>query len=203
MRLSPRLDFTADMGSLISERQLANTIRHVEDARSKGARVLTGGRSRPDIGPLFYAPTVLTEVRPEMTCFAEETFGPVVAVYRFTGEAEAVQRANDGTYGLNASIFTRDGRRGRALAAQVRCGTVNINEGYAASFGSVAMPMGGMRDSGLGRRQGPEGILRYTESQSVATQRVLPVAACLGLSDERFARVLTRALRVLNRAHRP
>jgi acyl-CoA reductase-like NAD-dependent aldehyde dehydrogenase len=203
MRLTTDLDFTADMGSLVSERQLVNTVRHVEDARSKGARVLTGGRRRADIGPLFYAPTVLADVRPDMVCFAEETFGPVVALYRFTEEAEAVQRANDGRYGLNASIFTRDGHRGRALAAQVRCGSVNINEGYGATFGSIALPMGGMRDSGLGRRQGPEGILRYTETQSVATQRLLPVAAFLGLSDERFARVLTGALRVLNRAHRP
>jgi succinate-semialdehyde dehydrogenase / glutarate-semialdehyde dehydrogenase len=203
MRLSTRLDFTGDMGSLISEQQLATTVRHVDDARSKGARVLTGGRPRPDIGPLFYAPTVLTDVRPGMACFAEETFGPVVSVYRFTEEAEAVQRANDGSYGLNASIFTRDGHRGRALAARVQCGTVNINEGYGATFGSVAMPMGGMRDSGLGRRQGPEGILRYTETQSVATQRVLPIAACLGLSDERFAKVLTGALRLLHKTHRP
>jgi succinate-semialdehyde dehydrogenase / glutarate-semialdehyde dehydrogenase len=203
MRLSTGLDFSADMGSMISERQLATTVAHVEDAKAKGARVLTGGHARPDVGPLFYAPTVLTGVQPGMSCFADETFGPVVSVYRFNDENEAVDRANDGPYGLNASIFTRDGHRGRALAARLRCGTVNINEGYAATFGSVATPMGGMRDSGLGRRQGAEGILRFTETQSIATQRGLPIAPTMGISAERYAWLLTGALRVLHKARRP
>jgi succinate-semialdehyde dehydrogenase / glutarate-semialdehyde dehydrogenase len=203
MRLSASLDFTGDMGSLISQAQLDTVTAHVEDARAKGARVLAGGRPRPDVGPLFYEPTVLEGVHPSMACFGDETFGPVVSLYRFSDEAEAVARANEGSYGLNASICTRDGRRGRALAARLRCGTVNVNEPFGASFASIDSPMGGMRDSGLGRRQGAEGIHRYTESQTVATQRGLPIAPVGGMSDRMFARVLTGTLRVLKKSGRP
>ncbi|HSS67867.1 MAG TPA: succinic semialdehyde dehydrogenase [Nocardioidaceae bacterium] len=203
MRLSPALDFSADMGSMISATQVARTQQHVDDARSRGAEVLTGGRTRPEAGPLFYEPTVLTGVQPGMACFADETFGPVVSLYRFTDERDAVVRANDGEYGLNASIWTRDAARGRAIAAQIRCGTVNVNEGYAPTFGSIDAPMGGMRQSGLGRRQGPDGIHRFTDVQAIATQRVLPIAPAFGMSDRVFATAMTGALRVLKAVRRP
>ncbi|MGH3425773.1 MAG: succinic semialdehyde dehydrogenase, partial [Nocardioidaceae bacterium] len=203
MRLSTEFDFSADMGSLVSQAQLDTVTSHVEDARAQGATVLAGGRARPDIGPLFYEPTVLTDVHPGMTCFSNETFGPVVSVYRFADETDAVARANDGPYGLNASVYTRDGPRGRQVACRIRCGTVNVNEAYAASFGSVDAPMGGMGDSGLGRRQGPEGILRYTQTQTVATQRLLPMRPVLGLSEQGYAKAMTATLRLLKRLHRP
>lgn len=203
MRLSAGFDYGADMGSLISQAQLDTVTSHVEDATSKGARVLAGGRSRPDLGPLFYEPTVLTDVRPGMTCFGDETFGPVVSVYRFTDEADAVARANDGPFGLNAAIFTRDARRGRALAQQIRCGTVTVNEGYSAGFGSIDSPMGGMGSSGLGRRQGSDGILRFTEAQTVATQRLVPFRPLPGMSQQMFADSLTVTLRLLKKLHRP
>lgn len=202
MQLSTEMSFSGDMGSLVSQAQLDTVTRHVHDAVAKGATVVTGGKARPDIGPLFYEPTVLTGVKPGMACFGNETFGPVVSVYRFTDENEAVDRANDGSYGLNASVYTRDGARGRAIAARIKCGTVNINEAYGATFGSIDSPMGGMRDSGLGRRQGAEGVHRYTESQSVATQRLLPIAPVLGLSDEQYSKVLTATLRLLKKARR-
>jgi acyl-CoA reductase-like NAD-dependent aldehyde dehydrogenase len=203
MRIGPALDYSVDMGSLMSQDQLDKVVAHVEDARAKGATVVTGGRPRPDIGPLFYEPTVLTGVRPGMACFAGETFGPVVSVYRFSDEHDAVARANEGDFGLNASIFTRDAARGRRLARQIRCGTVNVNEGYGASFGSIDAPMGGVKNSGLGRRQGAEGIHRYTESQVVATQRLIPIASVLGIGDERFNKVMTRVLRLLRSTGRP
>ncbi len=203
LRLTRSLDYAGDMGSLVSPAQMATVERHVEDARALGATVVTGGRARPDVGPLFYEPTVLTGVRPGMTCFAEETFGPVVSVYRFGDEAEAVARANDGDYGLNACIFTRDAARGRTLARQVRCGTVSVNESYSATFGSVDAPMGGMRGSGLGRRQGVEGVHRFTDTQAVATQRVLPIAPVLGMSDAGFAKAMTTTLRMLKKLRRP
>lgn len=203
MRLSAALDFSADMGSLISQRQLDTVVGHVDDARIKGAQVLTGGRPRPDIGPFFYEPTVLADVRPGMACFSDETFGPVASVYRFSDEADAVARANEGRYGLNAAIFTRDARRGRALAQQIRCGTVTINEAYGAGFGSIDAPMGGMGDSGLGRRQGAEGLHRFTEPQTIATQRLLPLRPALGLSDASHAKALTATMRTLKRLHRP
>ncbi len=199
MTLRAGLDWGSDMGSLISRDQLDTVVAHVEDAVAKGARVLTGGRARPDLGPYFYEPTILEGVTPDMTCFGDETFGPVIALYRFGDESDAVARANAGQYGLNAAIYTRDGARGRALARQVKCGTVNVNEAFGATFGSIDSPMGGMRDSGLGRRQGAEGIHRYTESQSVATQRLIRFAPMLGMSEETYAKVMTANLRVMNK----
>ncbi|MEW5543191.1 aldehyde dehydrogenase family protein, partial [Streptomyces cyaneofuscatus] len=92
-----------------------------------------------------------------------ETFGPVVAVYRFSDEDEVIAEANATPYGLNSSVWTTDSKRGHEVAARLRTGTVNINEGYAPAYGSVQSPMGGMKDSGLGRRHGSEGILKYTE----------------------------------------
>ncbi len=202
MRLEPGLGWGADMGTLISQRQLDATVAHVEDARSRGARVLAGGRARPDVGPFSYEPTVLEGVTPAMRCFEDETFGPVVSVYRFVEESEAVARANEGSYGLNASVWSRDGARARALARRVRCGTVNVNEAFAATFASIDAPMGGMRESGLGRRQGAEGVLRFTETQSVATQRLVRFAPVLGMSDEVYARVMTAQLRLMKRLGR-
>ncbi|MGH3383687.1 MAG: succinic semialdehyde dehydrogenase [Nocardioidaceae bacterium] len=202
IQLSASFDWAGDMGSLVSEAQLDTVRSHVDDAVAKGATVLAGGRPRPDVGPLFYEPTVLSGVSPSMTCFGNETFGPVVSLYRFHDEADAVERANAGSYGLNASVFTRDGKRGREIARQIKAGSVNINEGYAASFGSVDTPMGGMRESGLGRRQGAEGIHRYTESQTVATQRLLPIAPVLGMGDRRYAQLMGASLRLLRRRTR-
>src|SRR6478736_5791646 len=202
MTLGATLEWGNDMGSLISQQQLDNVTAHVEDAVAKGARVLTGGRARPDLGPFFYGPTILEGVTPEMTCFGHETFGPVISLYRFHDEADAVSRANAGEYGLNASIYSQDGPRARDLAARIRCGTVNVNEAFAATFGSLEAPMGGMRESGLGRRQGSEGILRYTEAQSVATQRLVRIAPAFGLSDETYGKVMTANLRLLKKLGR-
>jgi succinate-semialdehyde dehydrogenase / glutarate-semialdehyde dehydrogenase len=164
--------------------------------------VLTGGRVRPDLGPLFYEPTVLTGVTPDMACFAEETFGPVVSVYRVRDAAAAIALANDSEYGLNASVWTADPARGREVAAQLQCGTVNVNEGFAATFGSLDAPMGGMKNSGIGRRQGATGLLRFVEEQSVATQHGLPLAPSLGLAPKTFVRGFTGALRLFRRLNR-
>ncbi|MEU5398825.1 succinic semialdehyde dehydrogenase [Streptomyces sp. NPDC005963] len=197
MRLGHALAYGADMGSLAGERQLAAVTRHVEEAVAKGATVVAGGTARPDIGPYFYEPTILDGVEPPMAVCAEETFGPVVSLYRFTDEDAAVEAANATPYGLNASIWTRDGRRGRALATRLRAGTVNINEAYASAYGSVQSPMGGMKDSGLGRRHGSEGILKYTEAQTVAQQRLLPLAPSHGMDDRKYTDVMSRSLRAM------
>ena len=202
LTLGASLDWSVDMGSLISQSQLDTVSAHVADAVAKGARVLTGGRARPDLGPYFYEPTILDGVTPEMTCFGEETFGPVISIYRFHDEADAIARANAGEFGLNAAIFTQDITRGREIARQIKCGTVNINEGFGATFGSLAAPMGGMRESGLGRRQGSEGIHRYTETQSVASQHLLRIGPSMGLSEQQYAKVMTLGLRALKKLGR-
>ena len=202
MTLGATLDWGNDMGTLISQAQLDTVVAHVDDAVAKGARVLTGGNHRPDLGPYFFEPTILEGVTPDMTCFGKETFGPVVSLYRFHDEADAIARANDGLYGLNASIYSQDGARARFIARHIKCGTVNINEGFAATFGSIDSPMGGMRESGTGRRQGAEGVLRFTETQSVGTQRVLRIAPQLGMSDETYAKVMTANLHLLKKIGR-
>jgi acyl-CoA reductase-like NAD-dependent aldehyde dehydrogenase len=199
LRLGGALDYSVDVGSLTSARQLGRVEEHVADAVAKGATVLTGGRARPDLGPFFYEPTILSGVEPGMKCYDEETFGPVVALYRVASEEEAVARANETRYGLSASVWTRDEWRGREVAARIRAGTVNVNEGYAATWASVDAPIGGMKDSGLGRRHGAEGILKYTEPQTIAVQRLLPVAAPAGAGKERYARWMSRALALLRR----
>lgn len=202
LTLGASTNWEVDMGTLVSQAQLDTVEAHVADAVAKGARVLTGGRARPDLGPYYYEPTILEGVTPEMTCFGTETFGPLVSLYRFHDESEAVDRANEGVYGLNASIYTRDTRRGRMLARLLKAGTVNVNEPYGAAFGSLAAPMGGMRESGLGRRQGAEGILRYTETQSVGTQHGPAIAPPFGMSEEKYAALMTGALKVLKKVGR-
>ncbi|MFJ9345727.1 succinic semialdehyde dehydrogenase [Streptomyces sp. NPDC101237] len=197
MRLGRSLAYGADMGSLVGERQLETVTRHVAEAVEKGATVVAGGTARPDIGPYFYEPTILDGVEDAMAVCTEETFGPVVSLYRFRTEDEAVEHANGTPYGLNSSVWTRNGSRGRAVAARLRTGTVNINEGYAPAYGSVQSPMGGMKDSGLGRRHGSEGILKYTEAQTVAQQRLLPMAPSLGMDDEKYAAFMSTSLKVM------
>ncbi|MDT0202034.1 succinic semialdehyde dehydrogenase [Nocardioides sp. AE5] len=192
-------EWTTDVGSLISADQLATVSAHVEDAVAKGAKVLAGGRARPDLGPYFYEPTILEGVTPEMTCFGNETFGPVISVYRFHDETQAIAKANEGEYGLNGAIYSQDGNRARAIAREIKCGTININEAYGATFASLDAPMGGMRQSGMGRRQGAEGIHRYTEVQSVGTQRVWGFRPPKGVSNEAFAKTLTLSARVMKK----
>lgn len=197
MRLGSSLAYGADMGSLAGERQLAAVQRHVDDAVAKGATLVTGGVARPDIGPLFYEPTILDGVETAMAVCGEETFGPVVSIYRFTDEDQVIEEANGTPYGLNSSVWTKDARRGHAVSARLRTGTVNINEGYAPAYGSAQAPMGGMKESGLGRRHGSEGILKYTEAQTVAHQRLLPMAPSFGMDDEKYAAFMTRSLKVM------
>jgi succinate-semialdehyde dehydrogenase/glutarate-semialdehyde dehydrogenase len=187
----------AGVASMTTARQIEIVDRHVRDAVDKGATLLAGGRRRPEIGPLFYEPTVLAGVAPGMLAFADETFGPVVSVYSFESDDDAVAQANASCYGLNASVWSRDLRRARAVASRLRTGTVNVNEAYAATWVSTASPIGGMKESGIGRRHGREGILKYTEAQTIATQRLLPLAPLSFLRGTAYEHTMTRLLKVL------
>lgn len=195
MDLNPRLDYTADMGSLASGAQLARVSGHIEDAVSKGAKVLIGGNARPDIGPYFYEPTLLAGVTGEMDLCREETFGPVAALYRFRDEDEVVRLANEGDLGLSFSVWTTDERRGQKIAARLEAGTVGINDAFAAAWAATDAPMGGFKDSGVGRRHGAEGILKYTEAQTVSSQRMSVSGALPGGDAARYAKVVTVALK--------
>ena len=170
LQLGAEQTYGPQVGALASHDQLDKVREHVEDAVAKGARVVAGGRHRPDIGDLFYEPTVLTDVTPDMALYREETFGPVVAVYPVTSDDEAVEQVNDTEYGLNASVYCDDTGRARSIAERLRAGTVNVNDGYSSAWASLDAPMGGMKASGLGRRHGREGLLKYTESQTITVR---------------------------------
>jgi succinate-semialdehyde dehydrogenase / glutarate-semialdehyde dehydrogenase len=199
MTLGANLGWGDDMGSLISQDQLDTVKEHVEDAVSKGAKVLAGGRARPDVGPYFFEPTLLADVTDDMSLFADETFGPVAALSTFASEDEAVERANASRFGLNFSVWTKDAARGRELGTRLQAGTVNVNEGFIAAWGSVDAPMGGWKDSGLGRRHGAIGIKKYTEEQTIAVQRVMAIAAPRGVSQRVYSLAMTLGLRILRR----
>ncbi len=195
LELGARHAMDVDVGSLSSDDQLQRVEAHVEDAREKGATVATGGRARPDIGPYVYEPTVLTDVEPGMELHREETFGPVVAVYPVADTEEAVGRANDSDYGLNAAVFTGDTKRGREVAARIDCGTVNVNDPWPAVMGSTDTPQGGIKESGIGVRHGPEGLLKYTDSRSVLVQRGGPIAVPDWVPGRLYERVAETLLR--------
>lgn len=193
----PAFDFSTDVGSLTLPSQLQRVAAVVADAVAKGATVLTGGRARPDLGPLFYEPTVLIGVTDEMVCMRAETFGPVVAITVVDTVDEAVGLANDSEFGLNASVFSRTVRRGRQVADLIDAGSVNVNEGYRATFSSLDAPMGGMKHSGLGRRNGPEGILRFVEARTVAAATGLMTLPRTGPEFARRAPLMFALLRAL------
>jgi len=194
--MSAAFDFSSELSSLIDETQMERVHSHVEDAVSKGATLLTGGKPRPDVGPLFYAATVLTDVSEDMRMCREETFGPVTAIYGYTEIDQAIATANDSAFGLHFSLWTRDTARAVELAGSLDAGSVTINDGLVASWGSHEAPMGGMKDSGLGRRHGLEGVLKFTESQTVAVQRLIPAYAPFAGID---TRLYTRMIEILTK----
>jgi succinate-semialdehyde dehydrogenase/glutarate-semialdehyde dehydrogenase len=164
-----------DVGTLASAAQLDRVETAVDEAVDAGATLLTGGRRRPDVGPYAYEPTVLTDVPTEVPLATEETFGPVVAVTSVADADAAVARANDTPYGLHASVWTGTPARGERVATRLEAGTVGVNDAYRAVWASSAAPMGGWDDSGLGRRHGRDGLLKYTDAQSISTQRGGPL----------------------------
>ena len=197
--MKPGFEWGVQMGTLVSADQRDRVLAHIADAVAKGARVLAGGTARPDLGPYYVEPTVLTGVTADMACFGAETFGPVIAITPVSGDEEAIALANATEYGLNASVLSRDTRAAERIAARLRAGTVNINEGFAATWGSTRAPMGGMGASGSGRRHGDEGLLKYTESQTIATARLIGFGAPFGLSDEQWGETMVTAIGVMKK----
>jgi succinate-semialdehyde dehydrogenase/glutarate-semialdehyde dehydrogenase len=156
---------------MIHERQLRTVQSHVEDAITRGARLLAGGKSLPQLGPNFFAPTILADVDHSMTIMREETFGPVLPIRSFKTEDEAVALANDSAYGLAASIFTRDRKRGEALARRIMAGTVMVND-VIACFGISEAPHGGVKASGIGRTHGRFGLEEMVWPKYVDSDRM-------------------------------
>lgn len=163
-------DFSMDIGSLTGYNQLQRVTGFIDDAVSTGATVVAGGRQLTEAGPFFYAPTVITNVNRNARMYSQEVFGPVVDVEGYEDLDAAIEMANDTDYGLNASVVGPE-RQAMAVAKKLNAGSVNINEGFRASFASMETPMGGFKSSGQGRRNGPGGLLRFTETKAIGIAR--------------------------------
>ena len=159
------LDESVDIGPLINQAGLEKVTRHVDEAVAKGASVVTGGKSITDQGGVFYSPTVIGDVDPSMVIMQEETFGPVAPVQKVETEAEAIAFANDTPYGLAAYVFTESVARGMQVIEQLDYGIVGWNDGAPSA---AQVPFGGMKESGIGREGGREGIEEFLESQYVS-----------------------------------
>ncbi|MBZ0270438.1 aldehyde dehydrogenase family protein [bacterium] len=166
------LEDGVSMGPMTDPGQLAIVEQHVEAAKAAGAKALTGG-FRPEGPGQFYAPTVLDECRDDFECVREETFGPTLPFLRFSDEDDAVARANDSPYGLDAYIFTRDRARAKRLAERLRAGTVMVNE-VLVTHGFPETPWGGVKKSGVGRVHGDDGLrdlcVRYHVNHELVKQ---------------------------------
>jgi succinate-semialdehyde dehydrogenase/glutarate-semialdehyde dehydrogenase len=144
---------------LIDTKAVLKVEQHVNDAKRKGAKVLTGG-TRPEGGGSFYVPTVLTGVTPEMLVMREETFGPVAPLVRFTSDEEAIRLANATEFGLASYFYSRDLQRVWRVAEALECGIVGINDGLIST--EVA-PFGGVKESGIGREGAKYGLEEYLQ----------------------------------------
>jgi len=157
--------FDTEMGSLTSAGQLQRVTGFLNEARETGAEVW-GGENKPEIGPYFISPAIVVEPTDAASLNRSEVFGPVIQVYGYQTLDEAVAAANDTEFGLNASVLGPV-NQALAVARRLQAGSVNINEGYRASFGSMSSPMGGVKHSGHGRRNGDGGLLRFTEPKAI------------------------------------
>jgi acyl-CoA reductase-like NAD-dependent aldehyde dehydrogenase len=159
----------ADVGPIVTPAQLAIIERHVAEAVAQGARVLTGGALQSP-GSRVYLPTVLVDVDPAMAVMSQESFGPLLPILPFEDEDDAVRKANAGGYGLFASVWTRDRARGLRLGRKLRAGGVSIND-VLSHYAVPGLPIGGVGDSGFGKRRGLEGLEEMCRTRTLLADR--------------------------------
>ncbi|HEU4560640.1 MAG TPA: aldehyde dehydrogenase family protein [Longimicrobium sp.] len=159
-----------DVGRLIFPPQRDIIQASVDDAVAHGARVVLGGKTVSDEGPV-YAPTLIVDATPAMALNRHETFGPVLPLVRVKDEEEAIRIANSGPFGLNASVWTKSRSKGRKIARRLHAGMVMVND-VLVNFGIPELPYGGVKQSGFGRMMGDEGLLEFSQVKAVADTRV-------------------------------
>jgi acyl-CoA reductase-like NAD-dependent aldehyde dehydrogenase len=168
---------SVEVGAITFPPQMDTIKDHVQDALQKGARALTGGHEVQGKGR-FFEPTVLVDVDHSMKIMTDETFGPTLPIMKVGDAEEAVRLANESPYGLGASVFSRDTRRGEAIARRIEAGAANVNDAMI-NYTVLELPMGGAKASGLGSRHGAGGIRKYCSQQAIVVTR-------LGMKKELF-----------------
>jgi succinate-semialdehyde dehydrogenase/glutarate-semialdehyde dehydrogenase len=171
LRLGPGCEPATDVGPLIRPQHVQRMSDLVSDAVARGARVLCGGKPRPDLGANFFEPTVIAGVNSSMKLFQEETFGPILAVQAVKDADEAVECANDSAFALAASVWTGDAKRGQAIAVRLRAGAVMVNDAISY-FGIAEAPHGGCGASGWGRTHGKAGLLEMVQQKYIDVDRL-------------------------------
>ncbi|HET8922321.1 MAG TPA: aldehyde dehydrogenase family protein [Candidatus Acidoferrum sp.] len=171
LRLGPGSDPATDVGPLIRPQHVQRMSELIEDAVSRGATVLWGGHARPDLGANFFEPTVIANVDSTMKLFQEETFGPILAIQTVRDTEEAIRHSNDSPFALAASVWTRDKRRGKAIALRLRAGAVMVNDAISY-FGIAEAPHGGCGASGWGRTHGRAGLLEMVQMKYIDVDRL-------------------------------
>lgn len=185
------------LGSMTNQAELERTKAHLDDAVKKGAKIIAGGNPRPDLGPLFFEPTIVVDADHTMDVMREETFGPVMPIMKVKNADEAIRLSNDSEYGLSASIFSRNLSRAQKLALKIDTGDVSVNRAQYVT-GTPGLPSGGQRNSGTGRRNGPEGLLKYTVSQSILLDNMIGAEKSLQIATPFVVRLL-KTLRIIRR----
>ncbi len=165
LKLGNGLEDGVDVGPLVNADTRDKVAAFVDDAVKKGAKIKLGGRT-PEGPGFFYPPTVLTNVPHDADCICDEIFGPVAAIQTFSNEADVVVRANDTEYGLVAYLYTNDFKRGLKVSEQLEYGMIGLNRGLVSD---PAAPFGGVKQSGLGREGGKEGMMEFMETQYIST----------------------------------
>ena len=184
------------LGSMTNPRELERCEAQIADAVSQGARLIWGGKRRPDLGPLFFEPGILVDVDHSMDVMQKETFGPLVPIMRVQDADEAIRWGNDSRYGLSSAIYSNDLKRAEQLAQRIVAGDTSINRTQFVT-GTPSLPMGGRKESGTGRRGGPEGLMRFVTPHSVLVDRGWLNTSNLTLLDPLLHRLilLNRVLR--------
>jgi acyl-CoA reductase-like NAD-dependent aldehyde dehydrogenase len=163
--------YTAEIGAMTSPKQIEIVSDHVEDARAKGAKILTGGRRKDQPGD-WYEPTLIADADHSMKVMRDETFGPVIGVMKVSDTDEAIRMANDTTYGLGASVFAEGADDGERIARRLEAGTVAVNDLFLTNYSVLGLPMGGWKNSGIGYRHGAVGIRKFCRAEAITVPRL-------------------------------